>query len=284
MLPTSEATRVHAAALGTSSGAQSSPAKDQPPLHATGFIQGEDGTLIPVYHPDALHEYMSGNSPALQQSRGMPSSASPNSANSPTLGRVHPSVWAHGYPPPPIYTTYPVPPVGASVPSGVAGGLPNFAASMATMQQQSLHNQPQGQPSSTSMTPSTQWGLPSAFNMGPNQNHMYAGNQLSSGLSMAPRMIPCHTSSSPQTSRTSQRRDVSMSHNRPYNGMRTPPSSARSSARSLSSSGAATHTPTRQRGPNNHQVNYDNGKHLPDGVRVHQQFHPQWTANPPQPH
>ncbi|PCH34009.1 hypothetical protein WOLCODRAFT_160525 [Wolfiporia cocos MD-104 SS10] len=31
----------------------------QPPLRATGFIQGEHGMLIPVYQPEALHQYMS---------------------------------------------------------------------------------------------------------------------------------------------------------------------------------------------------------------------------------
>ncbi|KAH9950895.1 hypothetical protein B0H21DRAFT_407380, partial [Amylocystis lapponica] len=31
----------------------------QPPLRPTGFIQGNQGTLIPVYHPEALNQYMS---------------------------------------------------------------------------------------------------------------------------------------------------------------------------------------------------------------------------------
>ncbi len=31
----------------------------QPPLRPTGFIQGEHGTLIPVYQPEALDQYMS---------------------------------------------------------------------------------------------------------------------------------------------------------------------------------------------------------------------------------
>ncbi|KZT02481.1 uncharacterized protein LAESUDRAFT_752188 [Laetiporus sulphureus 93-53] len=34
-------------------------APSQPPLRPTGFIQGEHGMLIPVYQPEALHQYMS---------------------------------------------------------------------------------------------------------------------------------------------------------------------------------------------------------------------------------
>ena len=47
--------------LNPSSNQASAPGKGQPPLHATGFIQGEQGTLIPVYQPDALNEYMNGS-------------------------------------------------------------------------------------------------------------------------------------------------------------------------------------------------------------------------------
>ena len=32
----------------------------QPPLRATGFIQGDNDTLIPIYQPEALTQYMSG--------------------------------------------------------------------------------------------------------------------------------------------------------------------------------------------------------------------------------
>ncbi|OBZ79169.1 hypothetical protein A0H81_01429 [Grifola frondosa] len=35
----------------------------QPPLRPTGFIQGEHGTLIPVYHPEALGQYMANAHP-----------------------------------------------------------------------------------------------------------------------------------------------------------------------------------------------------------------------------
>ncbi|KAH9835913.1 uncharacterized protein C8Q71DRAFT_908297 [Rhodofomes roseus] len=34
-------------------------ANQQPPLRPTGFIQGQHGMLIPVYQPEALHQYMS---------------------------------------------------------------------------------------------------------------------------------------------------------------------------------------------------------------------------------
>lgn len=45
---------------------QVQPPGSQPPLLPTGFIQGEQGTLIAVYHPDALDQYMSGTQQGAQ--------------------------------------------------------------------------------------------------------------------------------------------------------------------------------------------------------------------------
>ncbi|KAI0936866.1 hypothetical protein AcV5_004897 [Taiwanofungus camphoratus] len=49
----------------------------QPPLRATGFIQGEHGTLIPVYHPEALNQYMSTNEHAPTPLPHMPPQGQP---------------------------------------------------------------------------------------------------------------------------------------------------------------------------------------------------------------
>lgn len=46
-------------ATSEQTGPHASQAAVQPPLRATGFIQGEHGMLIPVYQPEALNQYMS---------------------------------------------------------------------------------------------------------------------------------------------------------------------------------------------------------------------------------
>lgn len=42
----------------------------QPPLRPTGFIQGQHGMLIPVYQPEALHQYMSSTDQTQPTSQG----------------------------------------------------------------------------------------------------------------------------------------------------------------------------------------------------------------------
>jgi len=62
----------------------------QAPLIPTGFIQGDQGILVPVYPPDALNQYMTGNQ---DQGQGPTNSGS-------TEGQ--PPVTWRPYPPPPI--------------------------------------------------------------------------------------------------------------------------------------------------------------------------------------
>ncbi|GBE77675.1 predicted protein [Sparassis crispa] len=61
----------------------------QPPLRPTGFIQGEHGTLIPVYQPEALDQYMSNTQHTQSPPQG------------PTQGQP-PLAWPH-YPQVPMY-------------------------------------------------------------------------------------------------------------------------------------------------------------------------------------
>lgn len=62
----------------------------QAPLVPTGFIQGDQGMLVPVYPPDALNQYMAGN-----QEQGQ-APTNPGSAEG------QPPVTWRPYPPPPI--------------------------------------------------------------------------------------------------------------------------------------------------------------------------------------
>lgn len=62
----------------------------QAPLIPTGFIQGDQGMLVPVYPPDALNQYMAGNQDQAQ--------APTNSGSA----EGQPSVTWRPYPPPPI--------------------------------------------------------------------------------------------------------------------------------------------------------------------------------------
>ena len=62
----------------------------QAPLIPTGFIQGDQGMLVPVYPPDALNQYMAGN-----QDQGQAPTNSGSAEGQP------PVTW-RPYPPPPI--------------------------------------------------------------------------------------------------------------------------------------------------------------------------------------
>lgn len=68
------------------------PASQQPPVVPTGFIQNEAGTLIAVYHPEAIDQYMSGGPGGPVH----PSIALQSSA------QTVPPAWTQ-YPPPPVY-------------------------------------------------------------------------------------------------------------------------------------------------------------------------------------
>ncbi|CAL1694040.1 unnamed protein product [Somion occarium] len=77
----------------------------QPPVRATGFIQGEHGTLIPVYQPEALDQYMSGSQPNAQTRQDdspqptLPSQVQATAA--PTMS--HPMPMWQPYPQVPMY-------------------------------------------------------------------------------------------------------------------------------------------------------------------------------------
>ncbi|KAI0375138.1 hypothetical protein BV20DRAFT_250722 [Pilatotrama ljubarskyi] len=105
----------------------------QPPLRATGFIQNEQGTLIPVYQREALDQYMANahNAEPLPQSTSVPGQGPPSAATNLTL-------WPT--PPFPVYAgTYPVaansvhhpcfphpPQQGPWLPGGPAYGMAPF--------------------------------------------------------------------------------------------------------------------------------------------------------------
>ena len=89
--------------------------KSQPPLNATGFIQGEHGVLFPVYPQEALSDYMSGCSPT--QTAAAHASASTTGAvlvgqqqQQPNLPSAQ--MW-HGYPHAPHFIAYPIPPASS---------------------------------------------------------------------------------------------------------------------------------------------------------------------------
>ncbi|CCL98124.1 uncharacterized protein FIBRA_00118 [Fibroporia radiculosa] len=85
MLPNND--RVHSSGHGVpQSGVQ-------PPLKATGFFQGEQGMLIPVYQPEALHHYMS----SAEQSHSPPPNAPPQTSASVSWPSV-PQVSTYPYP------------------------------------------------------------------------------------------------------------------------------------------------------------------------------------------
>ncbi|KAG5654700.1 hypothetical protein H0H81_007456 [Sphagnurus paluster] len=76
------------------------------PLAPTGFIQNEQGTLIAVYQPEALDQYMAGAHaapPALQQ---------PSAQNLPTWPQYPQSAYSFAAPTVPIPTRPSLPPVG----------------------------------------------------------------------------------------------------------------------------------------------------------------------------
>jgi hypothetical protein len=96
----------------------------QAPVIPTGFIQGDQGMLVPVYPPDALNQYMTGNPDQQAQAPTNPSGS--------TEGR--PTVAWHPYPPPvapvnsqPVifhpYINSPLPPPGSHQ-MGTHGWIP----------------------------------------------------------------------------------------------------------------------------------------------------------------
>lgn len=62
----------------------------QPPLLPTGFIQGEQGTLVPVYQAEALERYMSGT----RQEATSVASPTDSSTPTPTTSAVQPPQYA----------------------------------------------------------------------------------------------------------------------------------------------------------------------------------------------
>lgn len=76
----------------------------QPPLRPTGFIQGEHGTLIPIYHPEALGQYMANSqhaqTPSLTQTQNVMQTPAWNSyAQNP--------IYPYGVAMPPVATSFP---------------------------------------------------------------------------------------------------------------------------------------------------------------------------------
>ena len=107
--------QTEAARSATTNPQSTNPVKNQPPLHATGFIQGEHGTLIPVYQPDALDEYMNGSTTGHV---GGGSASAPVSTQQ-TGGIFSAPVWP-GYAAPPMIT-YPLQPTTTA---GVTNSTP----------------------------------------------------------------------------------------------------------------------------------------------------------------
>lgn len=132
------------ARTGATSSQPVTPVKDQPPLQPTGFIQGEHGSLIPLYQPDALQEYMNVNGLSPIQHQGQPHV--PAAATSQAVAGPQPQgfIAAHmwpGYSHQPQYFAYPVP--TASAPAATA--VPNTSTPPAAAQQQAIHQQIHGQ-------------------------------------------------------------------------------------------------------------------------------------------
>ena len=95
----------------------------QAPLVPTGFIQGEQGTLIPVYQPEALDQYMTS---------GTQTPAPPSQSQTQNT-----SAWGQ-YPPAPTFPFFPVPQAGQTTShSGNIGWIPNQPPLMLSAGQQS---------------------------------------------------------------------------------------------------------------------------------------------------
>ncbi|KAL1748988.1 hypothetical protein HDZ31DRAFT_79329 [Schizophyllum fasciatum] len=83
--------------------AQQLPASGSPgqaPLAPTGFVQDGQGTLIPVYHPEALDQYMSNHPPGSRQLPFHPASSQPWYPHVVPHGGQSPHAAAIGRPPP----------------------------------------------------------------------------------------------------------------------------------------------------------------------------------------
>lgn len=134
----------------------------QAPLIPTGFIQGDQGMLVPVYPPDALNQYMAGN-----QDQGQAL------ANSEPAEGQPPVTW-RPYPPPPIcpptviFHSYINPPLTAPPPPhlGAHAWIPGHAWHGVTPQLGNPHgmpgrriaSSPAGGPASIPMGPSFERG------------------------------------------------------------------------------------------------------------------------------
>lgn len=109
----------------------------QPPLRATGFIQGEHDTLIPVYQPEALNQYMSGTSHGVSLSSRQnesPQSAPPVHAPLATTASTgsqtapvwqpysHMPMYPYVYHPPPMVPHPGQPPMNAAHPGSTYNG------------------------------------------------------------------------------------------------------------------------------------------------------------------
>jgi hypothetical protein len=98
----------------------------QAPLVPTGFIQGEQGTLIPVYQPEALDQYMTSGShqpPAL--------APQPQAQNLPA--------WRQ-YPQAPTFPFIPIPQMAGQMPAqpGNVGWMPNQQPLLFSVGQQAV--------------------------------------------------------------------------------------------------------------------------------------------------
>lgn len=82
----------------------------------TGFIQGENGALIPVYQPEALDQYMSGG---VTQTPAMPPHAQPQ----------NPPAWRQ-FPPASAYPYIPVSQMTGQTPPHQGSWIPNQAPFM----------------------------------------------------------------------------------------------------------------------------------------------------------
>ncbi|KAF8559994.1 hypothetical protein OG21DRAFT_1502343 [Imleria badia] len=135
----------------------------QAPLIPTGFIQGDQGMLVPVYPPDALNQYMAGS-----QDQGQAPTNSGSAEGQP------PTTW-RSYPPPPIcpqtviFHSYINPPLTAPPPHhlGTHAWIPGHAWHGVTPQLgnpqgvpgRRISSAPAGGPASIPMTSSSERGL-----------------------------------------------------------------------------------------------------------------------------
>ena len=135
----------------------------QAPLIPTGFIQGDQGMLVPVYPPDALNQYMAGS-----QDQGHAPTNSGSAEGQP------PVTW-RPYPPPPIcpqtviFHSYINPPLTAPPPHhhlGAHAWIPGHALHGVTPQLGNPHGVPGRRISSTPAGGPTSNPMASSFERG----------------------------------------------------------------------------------------------------------------------